>query len=70
MTPASIVVTHFGGVRATARKLGVNPSTVCRWGKSKEEGGTGGSVPQDYFRPILALLGEKISLQELCFGKD
>ena len=70
MTPASIVIKHFGGVRKTARALSINPSTVCRWSKSPADGGTDGLVPQKYFKQILVLLDEKISLQELCFGKD
>lgn len=70
MTPAQLVIEKFGGVRATARVLGINPSTVCRWNKRKEDGGTDGLVPQNHFKQILAHLDEKISLQELCFGKD
>ena len=70
MSPAQLVIEKLGGVRATARALGINPSTVCRWQKTKEDGGTNGFVPQNHFKQILVLLDEKISLQELCFGKD
>lgn len=45
ITPADRVITAFGGVRATARALGRNPSSISRWRKPREEGGTGGRVP-------------------------
>lgn len=67
MDPAAIVISKFGGVRATARKLEVNPSTVCRWGKAASEGGTDGKVPQKYFKQIMTLVPE-LTLHELVFG--
>jgi transposase-like protein len=68
MTASELVISKIGGVRKTARALGLNPSTVCRWRKPAEEGGTGGMVPQIYFRAILDLIGKEITLEQLCFG--
>jgi hypothetical protein len=45
VTPADRVITAFGGVRATARVLGRNPSSISRWRIPREDGGTGGRVP-------------------------
>lgn len=44
-TPAARVIKALGGVRATARIINRNSSTVSRWQKSREQGGTGGRVP-------------------------
>lgn len=54
MTPAEVVIDVFGGVRATARVAQVNPSTVCRWLKRREDGGTGGMVPSEHMEQLLA----------------
>lgn len=54
-SPAEKVITIFGGVRPLAREIGRNPSSVVRWRRPKEEGGTGGSVPS-------ALQGKLLSL--------
>lgn len=52
-TPASRVISAFGGVRATARILDVASSTVSRWQKAREHGGTGGKVPTKHMREVL-----------------
>ncbi len=44
-TPADCCIEAFGGVRALARALDRNPSSVVRWRKPKEEGGSNGAVP-------------------------
>lgn len=68
MTPAALIIQKFGGVRPTARALSINPSTVCRWGKSRDDGGTGGLIPQKHFKQILRLLGKDVSLEQLYYG--
>lgn len=52
-TPAQKVISIFGGVRATARILGRNGSTVSRWQKPRAEGGTGGRIPTSAQGPLL-----------------
>jgi hypothetical protein len=52
-TPAQKVIAVFGGVRATARILGRNGSTVSRWQKPRAEGGTGGRIPTSAQGPLL-----------------
>lgn len=51
--PAFSVVSTLGGVRATAALLEIDPSAVSRWLTAKDKGGTGGVIPQKYWRPIL-----------------
>lgn len=54
ITPADRVIEAFGGVRATARLLGRNPSSVSRWRKPREEGGSDGRVPGAIQEEVLA----------------
>ncbi len=54
-TPADKAITAFGGVRALARALERNPSSVVRWRKPKEEGGSAGAVPSALQGRILAI---------------
>jgi hypothetical protein len=54
-SPAEKVITLFGGVRPLARELGRNPSSVVRWRRPKDEGGTGGAVPSAMQGTVLAL---------------
>lgn len=52
-SPADKVIAAFKGVRATARALGRNPSSVSRWRKSREDGGTDGRVPGNLQEKVL-----------------
>lgn len=52
-TPAARVIRAFGGVRETARMLGISSSTVSRWQREREEGGTGGRVPTKHQSALL-----------------
>jgi hypothetical protein len=54
-TPADKAIEAFGGVRALARELDRNPSSISRWRASREEGGTGGAVPSNLQGRVLAL---------------
>ncbi len=54
-TPADKAITAFGGVRALARALERNPSSVVRWRKPKDEGGSNGAVPSSLQGRILAI---------------
>lgn len=52
-TPADKVIAAFGGVRATARAVGRNPSQVSRWRQARAVGGLGGRVPAGVMPLIL-----------------
>lgn len=52
-TPANKVIAAFQGVRATARALDRNPSSVSRWRKSREDGGTDCRVPSNLQEKVL-----------------
>ena len=54
-TPADKCIDAFGGVRALARALERNPSSVVRWRKPKDEGGSAGAVPSALQGRILAI---------------
>ena len=54
-TPADKCIDAFGGVRALARALERNPSSVVRWRKPKDEGGSAGAVPSGLQGKILAI---------------
>lgn len=53
-TPAQRVIAAFGGVRATARIINRSSSTVSRWQKPRDQGGTGGRVPSSAQGVLLA----------------
>lgn len=53
LSPAREIVAKFGGVRATARVLGLNPSAVSRWMMPPEKRGTNGNVPQRHWPALL-----------------
>lgn len=72
MTPAEVVIDVFGGVRATARVAEVNPSTVCRWLKPRQHGGTGGMVPTEHMQHLLEAalaMGKLLTAEHLVRGK-
>lgn len=54
LSPAQRVIAAFGGIRAVARAVDRNPTTVLRWRMSKEEGGTGGRIPSTMQERVLA----------------
>ena len=54
-TPADRCIEAFGGVRALARALERNPSSVVRWRKPKDEGGSAGAVSSALQGRILAI---------------
>ena len=68
LDPARTVVAKLGGVRATARVLGVNPSAVSRWMVTRAKKGTNGAVPLKHWQSILNYAkqeGIKLSVSEL-----
>lgn len=58
-TPADRCIEAFGGVRALARALDRNPSSVVRWRKPKDEGGSAGAVPSGLQGQILDIAKER-----------
>lgn len=68
LSPAAEIIDLCGGVRATARILGLNPSAVSRWAMPPEKKGTGGVVPQRHWAAILDHAKQqklKITLRDL-----
>lgn len=68
MEPAHSVITKIGGVRATARLLGINASAVSRWLTPRKRKGTDGSIPQKHWQTILSYAKNeriKLSVSEL-----
>lgn len=58
-TPADKCILAFGGVRSLARALERNPSSVVRWRKPKDEGGSNGAVPSSLQGRVLAIAQER-----------
>lgn len=58
-TPAAKVISEFKGVRAVARALDLNPSSVSRWTAPKEKRGLGGRVPSIHQAKILQIARER-----------
>lgn len=72
LTPAAYVIREFGGVRKLARELGKSPSTVSRWPKPKQKGGSDGRIPSDEQLPILELAkkrGLDVTPADLIYGR-
>lgn len=68
MSPADYVISVFSGVRATARALDCDHSTISRWRKARSEGGTGGEIPTRRIRQIIgaaAKLGLHVDITKL-----
>jgi len=64
MKPTMCVFRAFGGVRATARMLGLSPSTVSRWQRT-------GFIPSRHHANILAkakLLNKRLTAKNLIYG--
>jgi transposase-like protein len=58
MSPAEKVISAFGGVRATARALNINSSSVARWRMPADKRGLDGRVPSVHQAVILRLARE------------
>jgi len=73
MKPAEYVVKQFGGVRKTARTIGRSPAAVCKWNKSKADGGLGGTVPKGLQTTILQMAEDlelDITPADLILGRE
>lgn len=53
MEPASSIISKLGGDTAVAAITGVHRTRVANWKRSKDSGGTGGTIP---FRHVPKLL--------------
>lgn len=54
MEPAQTIINLFGGEAAIAAVAGTAVSAPYRWRSSREQGGTGGLIPQRHHPSILA----------------
>lgn len=71
--PAEKCIRAFGGVRTLARLLGRNASSISRWRKPQDLGGTGGKVPSALQGRILMLAkahGVSLVAEDLIFMGD
>lgn len=59
MSPAEKVISAFGGVRAVARLLDLNSSSVSRWRMPADKRGLDGRVPSVHQGKILRLARER-----------
>lgn len=67
MNPAKYVFEILGSIRETARVVGKNPGTVCRWGQSKE-----GRIPSECMGLLLKHAKKQrldITAEDLILGR-
>lgn len=69
LTPADIVIEAFGGVSATARKIGRSRGAVCKWTLPLSRQGTGGRIPSKARAKILEII-KKEKLEITSFELD
>ena len=62
LTPADVVISHFGGIRPTARVLGKDPATVSRWKH------TTGLIPSNMQAMVLKKAKGDITAETLVLG--
>lgn len=70
LEPAHSVICKLGGVRSTARILGLSPSSVSRWMTGAAKNGTNGAIPQKHWKTILNYAKQeqlKISISDLLY---
>jgi hypothetical protein len=53
MEPAQSIIRALGGPTVVSGILNIHRTRVSSWQRSREAGGTGGSVPQRYHRILL-----------------
>lgn len=73
MTPVDILVSRFGGVRALARLVKKDPSTIHRWKMPAAKGGMDGRVPSSMQTRMLELAkdhGVELTALDLVAGSD
>ena len=54
LNPAAKVVDEFGGVKAVVDVTRVHRTRVYLWMRPKEDGGTGGTIPQRHIPTLMA----------------
>ena len=72
LTPAACAFEAFGGVRETARVLGLTFGTVCRWQNTRGEI-TAGTVPYHHIRALVAEAakrGKPLTLEHMVYGRE
>lgn len=73
MTPADWVIQNLGGVRATARAIGLTPSAVSKWQTYVNKNGEVGGVPRSSHAKILKLankLNLDVTAEDLVHGRS
>lgn len=58
MEPASKIINLLGGAAAVASIAGVHRTRVYKWMRPREEGGTGGVIPQGHIPKIISAARE------------
>jgi hypothetical protein len=53
LDPAASIICRLGGAAHVAEVLGVSPQSGFRWMLPREEGGSGGLIPQWHHRRLL-----------------
>lgn len=63
MEPADSIIAKLGGPSSVAKAAGVHRTRVSNWKRPREDGGTGGQIPQKHIPALIALASDlKVSL--------
>jgi len=72
LKPAAVVYKTFGGVRATAKAIRRDASSVCRWGRPVAKKGNAGRVPERLHERIIKAakrIKKRITYRDLTEGR-
>ena len=53
MEPATSIIRQLGGAAKVARIVGIHPTRIYGWMRTREDGGTGGRIPSAHFVAVL-----------------
>lgn len=59
LEPANSTIKTLGGLTRVAKRLCLHVSTVARWRKPKEQLGTDGNIPREYWEPLSEMAKEQ-----------
>jgi len=72
LNPAQVAMQEFGGCRKLADLLGLSPSTVSRWARSRAKKRMEGAIPAWVQPKILELAkdyGVNLTAEDLIYGR-
>lgn len=72
-SPGEYAVHVFGGVKKLARILGMEPTNISRWQRSRHEGGPRGLIPNKKQKVVLDIAKERgldLTAEDIIYGRQ